>query len=98
MVNVTHEWSTGVLYPARGRLSFWLQVHHGWPVHAGDGNQFMGMVELPENVIVQLELSIDKKPMNMQSEVLVEAELVKKINKYLYSSHGHGDFGDQAIL
>ena len=54
----------------------------------GDGNQFVGMVELPEGAIVELELSIDKKPTNMLSKVLVEAKLVEQINKYVYSNHG----------
>ena len=49
-------------------------------MHTGNGNQFMG---LPEGAIVELELSIDKKPTNMQSKVLVEAKLVKQINKYI---------------
>ena len=30
--------------------------------HAGDGNQFMGVVELPKGAIVELKFSIDKKP------------------------------------
>ena len=29
-------------------------------MHAGDGNQFMGVVELPKGAIVELEFSIDK--------------------------------------
>ena len=33
--------------------------------YAGDGNQFLGVVELPEGAIVELELGIAKKPMNM---------------------------------
>ena len=33
--------------------------------HAGDGNKFLGMVELPEGAIVELELGIDKKLTNM---------------------------------
>ena len=53
----------------------------------------MGVVELPEGAIIELELSINKKPMNMRSKVLMEAKLVELINKYLYSSHGCGDFG-----
>ena len=53
----------------------------------------MGVVELPEGVIVELELSIDKKPTNMRSKALMEAELVEQIDKYVYSSHGRGDFG-----
>ena len=28
--------------------------------HAGDGNQFMGVVELPKGAIVELDFSIDK--------------------------------------
>ena len=55
--------------------------------HTGDGNQFMGVVELPEGAIIELELSINKKPMYMRSKVLLEVE-------YLYSSHGRSDFGD----
>ena len=61
-----------------------------WATHgskyAGSGNQFMGVVEL-------LELSINKKPMSMRLKVLIEAKLVEQIDKYLYSSHKHGDFG-----
>ena len=30
--------------------------------HVGEGNQFMG---LPEGVIIELKLSIDRKPMTM---------------------------------
>ena len=33
--------------------------------YAGNGNQFLGVVELPEGAIVELELGIAKKPMNM---------------------------------
>ena len=47
----------------------------------------MGMVELPKDATIKLELSIDKEPM-----VLIEAELVEQIEKYLYSSHKRGDF------
>ena len=53
----------------------------------------MGMVDLPKGAIVMLKLSINKKPMNMHSKLLTEAKLVKQIDKYLYSSHKHGDFG-----
>ena len=53
----------------------------------------MGVVELLEGAIVELELSINKKPMNMRSKMLKEAELVEQITKYLYSSHGRGDLG-----
>ena len=62
--------------------------------HAGKGDQFMGMVELPGGAIVELKLRIDRKPTNMRSKVLLEAELVQKIDKYLHSSHRYGDFGD----
>ena len=55
----------------------------------GDGNRFMGMVELPKGDTVELEFNIDKKPMNMRSKVLIEVELVE----HLYSSHRCGDFG-----
>ena len=41
----------------------------------------MGVVELLEGAIVELELSINKKPMNMRSKMLKEAELVKQITK-----------------
>ena len=61
--------------------------------HTGEGNQFMGVIKLPEGAIVEVELSIDKKSTNMQSKVLMEAELVEQINKYVYSNHGRGDFG-----
>ena len=50
--------------------------------HACNGNQFMGMVELPKDAIVELELSIDKNPTNMQTKELIEAELVEQIDKY----------------
>ena len=43
----------------------------------------MGVVELPEGAIVELKLGIDRKPKNMRSKVLLEAELVQKIDKYL---------------
>ena len=33
--------------------------------YAGDGNQFLSVVQLPEDAIVELELGIAKKPMNM---------------------------------
>ena len=33
--------------------------------YAGDGNQFLSVVELPEGAIVEWELGIAKKPMNM---------------------------------
>ena len=52
--------------------------------HADDGNQFTGMVELPKGMIIELELRIDKKPTNMQTKVLIEAELVEQVDKYLY--------------
>ena len=61
--------------------------------HAGNGNQFLGVVKLPEGAIVELELGIDKKPTKMRAKMLIEAELVELINKYLYSSHKHGDLG-----
>ena len=49
----------------------------------------MGLVELPEGVIVELKLRINRKPTNMRLKVLLEAELhvVQKIDKYLNSSH-----------
>ena len=62
--------------------------------HAIEGNQFMGVVELPEGAIVELKLRINRKPTNMRSKVLLEAELAQKIDKYLHSSHRYGDFGD----
>ena len=62
--------------------------------HAVEGNQFMGVVELPEGAIVKLKLKIDRRPTNMRSKVLLEAELAQKIDKYLHSSHRYGDFGD----
>ena len=61
----------------------------------------MGVVKLPEGAMVQLKLSINRKPTNMQQkankyaiESAVEAKLVQKINKYLFSSHKYGNFGD----
>ena len=42
----------------------------------GEDNQSMGMVELPEGAIVELKLSIGRKPMNIRLKVLLEAELV----------------------
>ena len=61
--------------------------------HVGDSNQFLGVVELPEGAIVELELGIDRKPANMRSTMLIEAELVEQIDKYLYSSHKRDNFG-----
>ena len=49
---------------------------------------------LPEGAIVKLKLKIHRKPLNMRSKVFLEAELAQKIDKYLYSSHRYGDFGD----
>ena len=59
--------------------------------HTDDGNQILGVVELPEDAIVELEFSMDKKPTYMWSKMLVEAKLVEQINKYLYSSHKRDD-------
>ena len=42
------------------------------------------MVESPKGAIVELELRINKKPMNMQMKVLIEAELVEQVDKYPY--------------
>lgn len=53
----------------------------------------MGVVKMLEGAIIELELSINKKPTNMRSKMLKEAELVEQINKYLYNSHGRGDLG-----
>ena len=44
----------------------------------------MGMTDLPKGVIIELELRIDKKPTNMQMEVMIEAKLVEQVDKYLY--------------
>ena len=38
---------------------------------------FMGVVEEWPKGVVELNLSIDRKPMNIQSKVLLEAELVQ---------------------
>ena len=48
---------------------------------------------MPKGAIVELALRIEKKLMNMQSKVLIEAELVEQINKCLYISHKPGDYG-----
>ena len=77
--------------PIRGHYTNHLLMLHGRSTsvhalgseHAGKGDQFMGVVELPEGVIVELKLTIDRKPTNTQSKVLLEAELVQKIDKYL---------------
>ena len=61
--------------------------------HAGDGNQFLVVVELREAAIAELELGIDRKPMNMRLKKLTEAELAEQIDKYLYSSHRCDNFG-----
>ena len=58
-VNIFHELSAGVLHPAHG-------YYAGDPrcprprAPASDGNQFMGVVELPKGAIIELEFSIDK--------------------------------------
>lgn len=46
----------------------------------GEGNQFVGMVELTKSKIVELKFSINRKPTNMQSKVFLEAELYEKID------------------
>ena len=61
--------------------------------HAGDGNQFFGVVELPEGVIIELELGIDRKPTNMRLKMLIETKLAEQSDKYLYSSHKRDNFG-----
>ena len=61
--------------------------------HAGDWQLIFGRGRAGERAIVELELGINRKPKNMQSKMLVEAELVEQIDEYLYSSHGRGDFG-----
>ena len=87
-------------HPACGRLSslVWVLCGRSAYVEASTRataiNLYMGVVELREGAIVELELSINKKSTNMRSKMLKEAELVKQINKYLYNSHGRGDFGD----
>ena len=86
-----HVQSTVDYLPIRGHYTNHLLMLRGRSTsvralgseHAGEGDQFMGVVELPEGVIVELKLTIDRKPTNMQSKVLLEAELVQKINKYL---------------
>ena len=57
-------------------------IHVHGSQHTGEGNQFMGVVELSEGEIVELKLRIDRKPTNMRSKVLLEAKLVQKIDKY----------------
>ena len=49
----------------------------------GEGNQFVGMVELTKSKIVELKLSINRKPTNMQSKVFLEAELYEKIDIFI---------------
>ena len=48
----------------------------------GNGNQFLGVVKLPEGAIIELELGINKKPTKMQAKMLIEAELFEQIDKY----------------
>ena len=50
--------------------------------HVGEGDQFMGVVELSEGAVVELKLKIDRKPTNMRLKVQLEAKLVQKIDKY----------------
>ena len=40
--------------------------------HVGKGEQLVGMVNLPEATIIELKLSIDKKPTDKQLNVLLE--------------------------
>ena len=56
--------------PVRGCYTGDLHLHARGSKHMGGGNQFMGMIELPEGAIVELKLRIDKKPTNMRSKVL----------------------------
>ena len=75
----------------RGRFAF-ACAHRS--EYMGEDNQSMGMVELPEGAIVELKLSIGRKPVNMRLKVLLEAELVQEIKKYLYSNHRYSDIGN----
>ena len=70
-VNISYKLSAGVLHPARSQVASWpwilcRQSAVTTPActrgstHAGDGNQFIGVVELPKGAIVELEFSIDK--------------------------------------
>ena len=52
-----------------------------------------GRGRVAERAIVELELGIDRKPTNMRSKMLTEAELVEHIDKYLQSRHKCDDFG-----
>ena len=72
-VNVSCGRSACVPHPARGQVASWLWVLCGrlaptcarGSKHAGNGNQFLGVVKLPEGAIVELELGINKKPTKM---------------------------------
>lgn len=52
--------------------------------HTDKGNQFtcMGMVKLTKCEIIDSKLSVDRKPTNMESKMLLEAELYEKLDKY----------------
>ena len=41
----------------------------------------MGMVELPNSVIIELGLRINKNSTNMRTKVLTEAKLVEQIDR-----------------
>ena len=68
-VNVSRKRSAGIPRPARGRLSSLCGYTAGDPrtrkQARGRWQSIMGVVGLPEGAIVEVELSIDKKPMNM---------------------------------
>ena len=49
----------------------------------GRWQAIFGRGRVAERAIVELELGIDRKPTNMRSKMLTEAELVEHINKYL---------------
>ena len=89
-VNSSRRRSACVPHPTRARLSSWLRVLCGRPApvcargskHAGDGKQFL-------RAIVELELGIDRKPTNMRSKMLTEAELVEYRKVWLISAHAY---------
>ena len=59
----------------------------------GRWQAIFGRGRVAERAIVELVLGIDRKPTNMRSKMLTEAELVEHIDKYLQSHHKCDDFG-----
>ena len=97
-VNASLRRSACIPHPTHARLCSWLRVLCGRPApacarrskHAARARRWQaifGRGRVAERSIVELELGIDRKPTNMRSKMLTEAERVEHIDKYLQSRH-----------